>query len=805
MKNWKRLIALILCLGMLLSLFGCTGDPVENTAPTEPPTEAPTEPPATDIYAQAREALAARTDISLAVVITTYTTVDGDEFSQRSTQTLTYRGIGTDAPQVLMDETIEFSVHSEDTEELTEEEKEDSKLTYREIYDQGTVYAALTDIYHFSGAVEQETLAARYTPVVLLDAALYGSLTSEKSGSSTKILFSEPTAAEGWAMPEGAEMKEASGSALVSEDGDMEQMDYTVTYTYGPAEIRLEVQSKPLAETAEITVPADPTAYPTLQNIDVLKIPMVSSCLLAQADSISTSSLESLFCQAAGVMRNQSCSANLHGRRENTLAKVESNVFFKDYGSGEDQEYEQEEVYIDGKYTITVNDGLPTSQSNITWEQIREYCSQTMMAAMVGTIGSDFWADAVITDMGSVYLIEYTLNENFGNSIQNGICKMLWDDPSFLMNLSSGYVNNETSGYLSVDKYTGLPVACGYYYEGTHTIQGGEYALTLQYDQSVEGPAKGAYQEITDKMPEEAEPETKATPLFYHVTGENGQEMWLFGTIHVGDERTAYLPAEIRAAFEASDALAVECDTEAFDDLVEEDEKLQEQVSNLYYFSNGTTMESLMEEEDYAQAVRLMKATGNYNMNMPYAKPYVWSSSIENFYLRQGYSLHGDQGVEERLMDWAEELDKEILEVESSLFQIKMLTGYSNDLQLLMLEESMESSAEDYWEGVNDLYEKWCAGDEAVLREELSDELDLSELTEEELAEYEAQKHLIEEYDKAMSYDRNDGMLKKAKEYLESGKTVFFAVGLAHLLNDVNGLVDTLQEAGYTVELVTYQ
>ncbi len=805
MKNWKRLIALVLCLGMLLSLLGCTGDPVETTAPTEPPTETPTEPPATDVYAQAREGLDALTDISLEVIISTYTTVAGDEFSQRSTQNLTYRGLGTDGLQVLMDETMEFSIHSWEEETLTEEEKEDSKISYQEVFDQGTLYATLADLSRFSGAINPETIADRYTPVVLLDAALYASITAEDAGSGTRILFSGPTAAESWAIPENAEMKEASGSALVSADGKLEQMDYTLTYTYGPAEIRMEVQSRPLADTAEITVPADPTAYPTLQNIDVLKIPMVSSCTLGQADSVSTSSLESVMTQAAGVMRNQSSVVNLHGRREETIAKIETNVFLMDYSTGKDQEYKLEEEYVDGKYTATENDGLPTSQSGVTWEQIREYCSQTMLASMAVIISPDYWTDAVITDMGSICLIEYTLNENFGNSIQNGICKMLWDDSSFLMKLSSNYITNETTGYLSVDKYTGLPVACGYYYEGTHTIEGGDYLLSLQFDLSVESPSKGAYQEITDKMPEEAEPETKATPLFYHVTGENGQEMWLFGTIHVGDERTAYLPAEIRAAFEASDALAVECDTEAFDDLVEEDDKLQEEVSNLYYFSNDTTMESLMEEEDYAQAVRLMKATGNYNMNMPYAKPYVWSSSIENFYLRQGYSLHGDQGVEERLMDWAEELDKEILEVESSLFQIKMLTGYSNDLQLLMLEETMGSSAEGYWEGVNDLYEKWCAGDEAVLREELSDEVDLTGLTEEELAEYEAQKHLIEEYNKAMSYDRNDGMLKKAKEYLESGKTVFFAVGLAHLLNDVNGLVDTLREAGYTVELVTYQ
>ena len=78
------------------------------------------------------------------------------------------------------------------------------------------------------------------------------------------------------------------------------------------------------------------------------------------------------------------------------------------------------------------------------------------------------------------------------------------------------------------------------------------------------------------------------------------------------------------------------------------------------------------------------------------------------------------------------------------------------------------------------------------------------ELTEEELAEYEAQKHLLEEYNQAMSYDRNEDMLKVAINYLESGDVVFYAVGLAHLLNNVNGLVDALREAGYTVELVSY-
>ena len=89
----------------------------------------------------------------------------------------------------------------------------------------------------------------------------------------------------------------------------------------------------------------------------------------------------------------------------------------------------------------------------------------------------------------------------------------------------------------------------------------------------------------------------------------------------------------------------------------------------------------------------------------------------------------------------------------------------------------------------------WCRGDEAELIEYLSvsDEA-LAEMTEEELA-------LYEEYVYAMSTQRNAGMLEVAKEYLSSGDVVFYAVGLAHLLES-DGLVNTLREAGYTVELV---
>ena len=197
---------------------------------------------------------------------------------------------------------------------------------------------------------------------------------------------------------------------------------------------------------------------------------------------------------------------------------------------------------------------------------------------------------------------------------------------------------------------------------------------------------------------------------------------------------------------------------------------------------------------------------------------------IDNFYLQQGYQLTGEKGVDNRLLAIAEEEDIPVREVESTLFQMEMTANYSDELQEFMLFSSLASDAQDYWESLSELYELWCSGDEAKLIEELTEEpweiteedLEITEdMTDEDKEKVEKiradldninakLKVLQEEYEKAMSIDRNVGMLEVAKEYLESGDTIFYAVGLAHLLAE-NGLVNTLREAGYTVELVTYQ
>jgi uncharacterized protein YbaP (TraB family) len=121
--------------------------------------------------------------------------------------------------------------------------------------------------------------------------------------------------------------------------------------------------------------------------------------------------------------------------------------------------------------------------------------------------------------------------------------------------------------------------------------------------------------------------------------------------------------------------------------------------------------------------------------------------------------------------------------------------SWSDALTMLLLEEAIHTDGVQYAQQLQELYDMWCGGDEDTIREYLNEPA--PEMSPEEAV-------LYEEYNNGMSVERDKIMIDKAIEYLESGETVFMAVGLAHVLTD-GTLVDALRDAGYTVELVTYE
>ena len=782
MKFAKRTLALLLCAALLLSLAACGGngqETTQGTAPSTTVTEPPvTKPSAADLYAQAAAPLREAQDLTLDVTIREIMTVGPDELTTEYSQELVFSGTGTEDPRISLTEQIKG-------------DGGDDKFT--EYYADGTLYVIVCDEFFFKGAKEYEEYTARFTPAVLLDETLYGSVTMTGQGAGTLFTFAEPSAPEDWAMPEGAVFEDASGTATVDSDGALVESAYHISFSIAGVHYEMAYTAVPGA--APETVPAltgAPEDYLELSCIDAPRIYDMAVLYLCGTRSAVSTTTETIISEAAGATRIQQSVINLF-TQSGIKGCYDVNIDLAVYSAQDPYLYSQNEHFENGKYTFSSDGSEPVENSSVNAVSMYSYCLGYLTENIIAL---DYLQSAELTQTNGLLYLELGFSDEFGARMDQYTSEVMFGTGSFLDDPASSYKTNECTGYIAVNGLTGMPTAIGLAYSGTHTIDGYACRISMQTDQGLDLGSGDAYENITGEMLPEDEPAEKAAPPFYHVTGSDGQEMWLLGTIHVGDQRTAYLPQEIYDAFSASDALALEYDSGAFDAQLETDTALQQEVSGLYFYSDGSTTADHLDPEIYDAALVLMKASGNYSINAEYMKASAWSSAIDNFFLRQSYGLTSNQGMESRLEQLAAEQEKQILSIESGLSQLKMLMGFSDDIQELMLTGSIESSVYGYVSSVQELYELWCQGDEAALREALAD--DLSEATEEELA-------LYQEYNKAISLDRNEGMLDAAVGYLESGDVVFYAVGLAHLLDASNGLVEALREAGYTVEVVSYE
>lgn len=801
----KPLFAILLCLGVLFAA-GCreekppeTTPPTTNTPETTVPTTAPPDP--AEDYTAAIEALGTEAVKMIATVSKTVT-VAGQVFTSESDLYMDYWNIGTNDFLAKVKETVNYGQHVYKVEEL---------------FGSGSVYQTIGERQYIS-SMTAEDFTSRYPGIQLLDPALY-TVTLENDGAV--IRFTDATGVEEWLGGEEAELITADAVLTLNGSGAAETLEYNAQFRLGPGEFSVRCTVEYSASTQKPELPSSMADYTVLEDIDGGWMMEAAYGYLLQAEQFSSTTLSTIQSQAAGFAVNTQQSVDTYVTGKGTDYRFETNMYAMDASGSE--EVENTEKFIDGKYTTAINGEEPVHNPSISAANIQTAATTILTANITD---SNIFTGAEITSLGSLILVEYSCTEDFARSIQQVICATYFGDPSLLDNLASSYQTNKMEFYLALDSYTMLPTAVGYLYEGCHVIDGYECLILQQVDQSFDLASISSHNAIYEEPAPDVEPENKPTPLFYRVTGTDGQEMWLFGTIHVGDDRTAFLPHEITDALLAADALAVECDTEGFNEQVEEDEALQEEVSGYYYYTDGTIADHLDTEDLYEDARKALRATGGYFFNSDYQKASMWSSSIGNYYLSQGRQLVSEKGIESRLEKIAEENDIPLWEVESSLFQIRMLTGYSDYLQEFQLYSSTYSHGKETWEATAELYELWCAGDEAALIEEIAREPWI--ITEEDLAEWESQEDLEEEdladikkirenletinaeldkiyqeYTTAMEIDRNARMLEVAKEYLESGKTVFYAVGLAHLLAE-DGLVNTLRDAGYTVELVTY-
>lgn len=281
----------------------------------------------------------------------------------------------------------------------------------------------------------------------------------------------------------------------------------------------------------------------------------------------------------------------------------------------------------------------------------------------------------------------------------------------------------------------------------------------------------------------------------YKVTKEGSDNvMYLFGSMHTVNFDDFDLPKYVMDAYKESDYLAVEVDINKY---MEDEEKVQQLALDMMYM-DGTTIKDHIDEELYNKIINILKDKKLYNQVYESFKLYGIESLITS-QMTKDAGLNENDGIDTYLLDLAKKENKEILEVETFDFQMKLLFEAPDKYY----EISILSSIDEYEESVNELkelYSAWKKGDVEALKKLTKGD----EVTEEDIAKYElTQEDMkeIEAYYNAMLKDRNVGMKNKFNEYFNENKKVFYMVGAAHLIGD-DGLASLLEKEGYKVTRV---
>lgn len=274
---------------------------------------------------------------------------------------------------------------------------------------------------------------------------------------------------------------------------------------------------------------------------------------------------------------------------------------------------------------------------------------------------------------------------------------------------------------------------------------------------------------------------------------KNGNKMYLFGSIHIGVEEMYPLPQEVLDAFNSSDVLAVETDIIE----LEKDYMLAVEMLDVLTYKDGTTLKDHISKEDLESFKSIAEKYGVLVDENSMYKPVFYSMVIQELMIEDTkYST--DYGVDRHLLTQAKEKGMKIIEVEDAIDTYKILGDLSEKTQRYLVYDTIMALSEnesETFEELEILYKSWVNG-----------------TIEEYLAEYEQMEDYVKkagyeenyyEYYKALGETRDNQMVKKAIEYLDSKDKYFFVVGAMHIESET-GIIKQLKEKGYKVEMVIY-
>jgi uncharacterized protein YbaP (TraB family) len=273
-------------------------------------------------------------------------------------------------------------------------------------------------------------------------------------------------------------------------------------------------------------------------------------------------------------------------------------------------------------------------------------------------------------------------------------------------------------------------------------------------------------------------------PFLYKIGGT--KPSYLFGTIHVPDDRLAMGPTQsLKDAFHEAEEVVTELPL---------DDTSPAHAMQLAGMPAGKTLASELPKPVYDRLKKTLTDKG-LGMAMPMMDHMkVWAVAIQIGLLDHLQELMGGKKpIDIVLHDRAKELGKKTSGLETEAEQLTVFDTLSKDEQSRFLEEALDERDADlvaHKDSFSTLMNLYLGGQEAPLLAELNAGFDLKKPLDQKIM-----KRLITDRNKIMT-DRIGAKLKATP-----ARTYLFAVGSAHLLGD-DGIVAQLKKKGLTVERV---
>jgi hypothetical protein len=261
-----------------------------------------------------------------------------------------------------------------------------------------------------------------------------------------------------------------------------------------------------------------------------------------------------------------------------------------------------------------------------------------------------------------------------------------------------------------------------------------------------------------------------------------GKPSYLFGTIHVPDERFDAMPATLDRALDSADAVYTE---------VPFDSATQLAMVPKLMLPKGKSLDSMLPKKLHAKVEQAFADKG-----LPFApfermKPWVVATQL--VMIDKLMLLASKKPLDAAIYARAEGEGKQVGGLETVDEQLALFDGLPQREQVHMLQTTVdliETMKKQHRDPLGELMSSYLAGDDAKLSKSIAEQ-------------YDADDPLAVKLIKRVLWDRNARLADRigAKLKADPDKAQFFAVGSGHVVGDDN-IVPRLRKKGYVLTRV---